>query len=414
MKLFSFFIAFGCLSWSAGWAAAEPAEMFAPTMSFYLAKGGPDACGRGCDTWIVAEGKIDSDAASRLEAFLQHADRKLPIYLYSPGGDLKQAMDMGWILRRRSAVAHVGRTLVKQCGADLQTSDACLKLKQSGRTVDATLVTRGALCLSACPFLLFGAMTREIAPDAVLAVHSPRVTVAFPGAHPSEVQVARATRQFGDQADRNASSYVTTMGIGYGVIEIIRKVAFENTHVLTRDEIRQFGIDRREFVDTPWIVDTSNGVVVRKFALDKRGSSAFRPVQWRLSCLNGNDFRLEYQFQNASDGNVTAIGLSDEASQSFNFGSSRILSAGFETWQLRLSRDDLKSLAAWPHIDLTETSSGQDSQPSLHVEKLSADGLTASVAQLVAACPLPVGGGREPADLPKISPVDASAGAKRP
>ncbi len=31
------------------------------------------------------------------------------------------------------------------------------------------------MCNSACPYLILGAATREIAPDALLAVHSPKV-----------------------------------------------------------------------------------------------------------------------------------------------------------------------------------------------------------------------------------------------
>jgi hypothetical protein len=34
-----------------------------PDMEFYLARGEADACGRGCNEWIAAEGKIDLGAA---------------------------------------------------------------------------------------------------------------------------------------------------------------------------------------------------------------------------------------------------------------------------------------------------------------------------------------------------------------
>jgi len=62
--------------------------------------------------------------------------------------------------------------MVKECGTE-QTSEACLKLKQSGSVLDAELSTGPAICASACPYLLLGASTREIAPNAVLGVHSP-------------------------------------------------------------------------------------------------------------------------------------------------------------------------------------------------------------------------------------------------
>ncbi len=37
-----------------------------PDMVFYVAKGGPHACGHGCDQWIVADGVFDARAAQRL------------------------------------------------------------------------------------------------------------------------------------------------------------------------------------------------------------------------------------------------------------------------------------------------------------------------------------------------------------
>jgi hypothetical protein len=48
---------------SSAWSAPDPVSD-APMM-FYVVKGPPDACGRGCDRWIAIEGKIDSAAAPR-------------------------------------------------------------------------------------------------------------------------------------------------------------------------------------------------------------------------------------------------------------------------------------------------------------------------------------------------------------
>ena len=40
-------------------------------MIFFVAKGGADACGPGCDTWIAAEGTFDPDVHERLSEFLK-------------------------------------------------------------------------------------------------------------------------------------------------------------------------------------------------------------------------------------------------------------------------------------------------------------------------------------------------------
>src|SRR5262245_29701046 len=78
----------------------------AAPMVFYVVKGAAEACGRDCDSWIAAEGQIDAGAADRFRKFLRKlGDRRLPIYFYSPGGNLEQALAMGAMLRERSAVA---------------------------------------------------------------------------------------------------------------------------------------------------------------------------------------------------------------------------------------------------------------------------------------------------------------------
>ncbi len=92
---------------------------------------------------------------------------------------------MGGMLRERRATARVGRTVVGDCGFEAQDGPACLKLKQSGRELHGDLWTRGANCNSACPYLMLGATTREVAPDAVLAVHSAKVVMHFSGSAPT-------------------------------------------------------------------------------------------------------------------------------------------------------------------------------------------------------------------------------------
>ena len=109
-------------------------------MTFYVVKGAPDACGRGCGIWIEAEGKVEADTAARLKTFLDRLrDRNLPIYFASPGGNLDQAIAMGNLLHGRTSVARVGRAMVRECGFEAQDSDVCVKLKRSGRELHGDL-----------------------------------------------------------------------------------------------------------------------------------------------------------------------------------------------------------------------------------------------------------------------------------
>jgi hypothetical protein len=51
-------------------------------LTLFLAKGGPNACGNGCDEWIAAEGTLNQGASVRLQSFLNTlARRDLPIFL---------------------------------------------------------------------------------------------------------------------------------------------------------------------------------------------------------------------------------------------------------------------------------------------------------------------------------------------
>src|ERR1700743_1308842 len=104
-------------TFAAGDTVPAPAKIAAAPMVFYLVKGAAAACGRGCGSWIEAEGKIESDTAARFRKFLAQVKRPdLPIYFSSPGGNLDQALEMGTILRERSATARVARTVLPECG----------------------------------------------------------------------------------------------------------------------------------------------------------------------------------------------------------------------------------------------------------------------------------------------------------
>ena len=266
---------------SAASFGARPAPGLAVSapMTFYVVRGAPDSCGRGCDRWIAVEGQVDSNAAARFRKFLsQQRDRSLPIYFYSPGGNLDQAVAMGNMLREKPTVARVGRTVVRECGFEAQDSEVCIKLKQSARELHGDLFTHNAMCASACPYLILGAATREIAPDAALGVHSPKVVVSFRGAgKPTPSMVAAATERGRERGDRLLAGYFAKMGADAALLDLSRTVKFEDMHVLTREEIVRFGIDRREFVETSWSFENNGRSTVRKVAVQRNpGEKSFR------------------------------------------------------------------------------------------------------------------------------------------
>src|SRR5258707_11811999 len=74
---------------------AVPPAAPPPAIVFYVATGGPNSCGDGCDQWIAADGTIDERAAPRLQQVLRElAGRKPPVVLHSPGGTAAPALEV--------------------------------------------------------------------------------------------------------------------------------------------------------------------------------------------------------------------------------------------------------------------------------------------------------------------------------
>ena len=358
-------------------------------MVFYVVKGAPDACGRGCDSWVAAEGQIDSGAALRFRKFWAKVrDRKLPIYFSSPGGNLEQALAMGTMLRQRPVVARVARTVVRECGFEAQNSDVCVKLKQSGRELHGDLWTRNAMCNSACPYLMLGAATREIAPDALLAVHSPKVVAHFRGGVPTPEMRAEANARGRERADSMLREYIARMGAEMGLLALARTVKFEDSRVLTREEIDRFGIDRRDAVETPWTFENVGRSVVHKTAVRKLASDgSFRSSQWRLFCINADQFELGLQRQAVAQAFLPAVSISNGAAKPLYFASTRAALSGFNHWAMRMSKASVQSLSEGGQFDLTETSQAPDGRRLARSEKFSSEGFAGAVNTLLATCP---------------------------
>ena len=356
------------------------------SMTFYIAKGAPDACGRDCDTWIEAEGKVEADTTARLKTFLNRVHgRNLPIYFSSPGGNLDQAIAMGSLLHDRPTIARVGRTTVRECGFEAQDSDVCLKLKQSGRELHGDLFTNGAVCASACPYAFVGAAVHEVAPDAILAIHSPKIVLSSHGGQPDVFMIAAANRRGRERADRVAGSYLTKMGIDPGLLALTRTVKFEEIHILTRDEIARFGLDRREFVETSWRFESNTHSMVRKIAVMK-GETSFRLLQWRVACFDSDNFVLDFQRPIPPAGIASVALAHDGASAVYFQGPAR--GSGIEQWSMRLIGSRMNALVDHHEIKIIETSVAADGRLVPRPLKLSNDGWSGAIETLVAGCPL--------------------------
>lgn len=371
-------------------AEQTPAEKagFAPRLTIYLAKGAPDACGSGCDRWIAIEGQVDNGAASRVRRFLAGIkDPQLPIYLHSPGGNVEQSYVIGRLLRSRRAVARVGQTIATACAAGSQLDAACLKIKNAGGEVEAELTTYHAMCNSACGYLFLGATSREVAPDAALAVHNSKLVFAIHG-HPPPELLAEFRRRQTASSDRDRAAYIATMGISRELDDLIRTVKFENLHVLTRAELYKFGIDTRPLAETVWKLEKGNWPYVSKFAVLKRENGySFRTMEWRLFCENRNRVPLMFAAEiDEKTAGKSTIMMTVGSDASREIGGSPVQTGKYEMWSGAVEPEMVKAMLTYHALEVRESRPMPDGKTDMAKFDLDMTGLASAWTQLGASC----------------------------
>jgi len=368
--------------------AAEKAG-FASTLTIYLAKGSPGACGPGCDRWIAIEGEIDANAASRVRRFLAGVkDTQRPIYLHSPGGNVEQSYVIGRLLRSRKAVARVGETSVTACATGTQVDVACLKAKNAGGEIEAELTTYHAMCNSACGYLFLGATSREVAPDSALAVHNSRLVFAIHG-HPPEALVAEFRRRRTASADRERAAYIAAMGISHELDGLIHTVKFESLHVLTRAELDRFGIDTRPVAETMWRLNKATRPYVNKFAtLRSENGPSFRTMEWRLYCDSKNRVPLMFAAEvDAAAVGKRAIMMAADAAPNEEAGGFAVRSGKYEMWSGSLDFGTFRAIMASRSLHVRETTQKPDETADTARFDIDTTGLPSAWTQLEEICP---------------------------
>jgi hypothetical protein len=110
---------------------------------------------------VQASGRISPETPARFEALArEHRLQGVTVALESGGGSLLDALRAGRAFRAAGVNTMVGRTVVRAGGAE-----------------DATLVTHGTLCASACTYLFLGGVERRFPVTARFGVHqfTPRI-----------------------------------------------------------------------------------------------------------------------------------------------------------------------------------------------------------------------------------------------
>jgi hypothetical protein len=396
----------------AGTAAAEPqAKNPWPPIAFYVAKGEPNECGQGCREWIAAEGTIDREAAQRLRGLLKRLGaRKLPIYFHSPGGSVEAALAIGRLLRERRMTAGVARTIPVGCDPTKPHEAACDDLKRSGRELTAELRTARTLCNSSCVYALIGAAVREVAAGARVGVHQMAVAKYDERGMPASLDRKGVSpeqlRQLQAEEARLAR-YVGEMGIDNGLLEAAAQIGHDRVRYLSLDEVARFGIDRREFQESKWMLDEGppGPLTVIKFVVEAKGSDKgseakqFRTTRIRLSCDRPGEIRLQYSRELASSDRPTSIAVITHR-DSLVLAPPRTKPApGYNDVAIedRLARAPVaffEEAATADVIEIAEapasaTQEGATADKALPPRRLSTQGLSAAISALAQRCRRP-------------------------
>lgn len=261
-----------------------------PPMEFFVAKGAPNACGRGCASWIAAEGLIDDGAAARLRHLLDTlGSRKLPVFFYSPGGDTVESLAIGRMLRQRGLSAGVAVTVPDGCMQSHEVEECSRQVRQP-HPPEAALLTDGAACNSACTYAILGAVKREIAPTTLFGVHAGYSYLSLASPEITQRQRARTIERDRQRIAREVQDYLAEIGIDRDLFRIASETKFEALRYLTRAELFNFGIDRREVADSGWhfseLRGSSLGSSMLTTLVEKQNGTPtnFRQMALTVSC----------------------------------------------------------------------------------------------------------------------------------
>jgi hypothetical protein len=297
--------------------AAKDERPLPPPIAFFVATGEPGACGSGCGEWIAADGTIDQAAAQRFRALLDRlGKRKLPVYFHSPGGSVMAAMEIGRLMRAHRMTAGVARTIPRGCDPLQERESACDALRRSGRELPAEMRTARTMCNSSCVYALIGATVREVTAGALVGVHS----IAL--AKLDENGVARsqniATPSAGDAAklriaNAQLEKYIVAMGVDRGLFSAASAIKHERLRFISRDEVARFGIDRRAFHESRWMLDEGppGPLAVVKFATEAKGAEPkqYRTIRFRLTCGRSSLINVQFDRELASTDKPVSIAV---------------------------------------------------------------------------------------------------------
>jgi hypothetical protein len=244
------------------------------------------------------------------------------------------------------------------------------------------------MCNSACPYLILGAASRDIAPDVTLAVHSPRVILNFTGGVPTREVRAQAMQRAMERSDRMVLDYMTKLGADSGLLTVARSVPFEGMRILSREEIVRFALDRRERVESPWMFESaSRGIAYKTVLTRKDGEATFRTTRFQMICFDQDRFELDVE-RNAAPAVGSGTLSMAVGDLRLNFLAPPRRSGDRESWGVFLNARQLAALAASPSAELSDAPQNAV-RPAAATFLVGSEGLQNTLRKLTDGCPPP-------------------------
>jgi hypothetical protein len=136
-------------------------------------------CEPTCAQWIAANGEITAETPAQFQrVFKALGQKKLPIFISSPGGSVPAALAIGREIRKRKLDVAVERTIFQKCELAAALSHVCdlraLKDGDGGRPEPIA-----AQCASACVFILAAGTERVVPVYGFVGVHQHHATLTM-------------------------------------------------------------------------------------------------------------------------------------------------------------------------------------------------------------------------------------------
>ena len=186
------------------------------------------ACQPNCPEWISAEGIVTPGKARDFARIIEAlGGRRLPVLISSHGGSVRDALAMGALIRSKGLVVAVARTMIANCPERARDCPGA-----RGRAI-----VDGAFCASACPLILAGGVERLVGPRPEVGVHQ----ITTVEKETEGVEHLTTVRKIYEQApvDRAVHEYLSVMGVGDPVMDILRKTPAASIRWLSPAELRQ-------------------------------------------------------------------------------------------------------------------------------------------------------------------------------